>query len=352
MLSQHELEDILRRGANYREENSRLILTYYCLSVICIISIVLCCIFVFFGGEITAVFTNNKQQPKHAISGQLTQPACSTENRIPPVKVKTDEAHESRSLPSDPPAGVAVSLHNVSKLVAKKSAAPQTSEPSLFGMQLMAAHAKPEAALLLPPSSQQPALPVPRPSEIPAENPAVTPLEKDKKKPPPQAVAKTVRITQSIDITRPARDVWMRIGSFGDMGWHPDVTRNRGGVSNRQGTVRVLTIRDLGSFAETLSVYSDAGMFYAYQAAGSRLKSLALPGYSARLSVKPLAPDLSRVTWEAQIEPALNGSKASRITASKLISEIFGTGLTSLKRHMEASQEWTAIPEGPTAPSR
>lgn len=152
------------------------------------------------------------------------------------------------------------------------------------------------------------------------------------------AIDETIRVKETIEINAPADKVWAKVGNFGDMSWHPAITKTEitSGNNNEVGATRVLVLPDGGKINEVLTSRDDASMTMKYDITESVLP---LREYSATILVQPAGEGKSTVTWRSMFkrqDPA-NPPKEGQDdkTAKDTILNIFKTGLENLKKVSE-----------------
>jgi mxaD protein len=151
------------------------------------------------------------------------------------------------------------------------------------------------------------------------------------------AIDETIRMKESIEINAPAAKVWAKVGSYGDMSWHPAIAKTEvvEGKADEVGAKRVLTLQDGGKVNETLTSYDAAGMTMKYEITESVLP---VREYGASIKVEA-AGDKSVVTWRAMFkrkDPANPGAAGQDDAAAKTaVDGILKSGLANLKKVSE-----------------
>lgn len=152
------------------------------------------------------------------------------------------------------------------------------------------------------------------------------------------AIDETIRVKETIEINAPAEVVWAKVGNFGDMSWHPAITKTEisSGANNEVGATRVLVLPDGGKINEVLTTRDDGSMTMKYEITESVLP---LREYGATLLVQSAGPGKTTVTWRSMFkrkDPA-SAPKAGEDdqTAKDTIMNIFKTGLENLKKISE-----------------
>lgn len=152
------------------------------------------------------------------------------------------------------------------------------------------------------------------------------------------AIDETIRVKETIEINAPADVVWAKVGNFGEMSWHPAVTKTEitSGNNNETGATRVLVLPDGGKINEVLTSRDDGSMTMKYDITESVLP---LRDYSATILVQSAGDGKSTVTWRSMFkrkDPA-NPPQAGQDdqTAKEAILNIFKSGLENLKKVSE-----------------
>lgn len=151
------------------------------------------------------------------------------------------------------------------------------------------------------------------------------------------AIDETIRMKESIEINAPADKVWAKVGNYGDMSWHPAITKTEvtEGKADEVGAKRVLTLQDGGKVNETLTTYDAAGMTMKYEITESVLP---VRDYGATIKVEAVG-DKSIVTWRTMFkrkDPANPGAAGQDDAAAKTAVEgILKSGLANLKKVSE-----------------
>lgn len=152
------------------------------------------------------------------------------------------------------------------------------------------------------------------------------------------AIDETIRLKETIEINAPADKVWAKVGSFGDMSWHPAIAKTEvtKGKADEVGATRVLTTKDGDAINEVLTSYDAAGMTMKYEITESVLP---VREYGATLKVESTADGKTLVTWRSMFkrkDPANPGSAGQDDAAAKAaIGGIFKSGLENLKKISE-----------------
>lgn len=152
------------------------------------------------------------------------------------------------------------------------------------------------------------------------------------------AIDETIRYKDTIEVNAPADKVWAKIGNFGDMSWHPAISKTAitSGKVDEAGATRVLTTQDGGAINEVLINQDAAGMSLKYEITESVLP---VREFGATLKVESAGEGKSIVTWRAMFkrkDPANPGAAGQDDAAAKAaITGIFRSGLENIKKISE-----------------
>ena len=152
------------------------------------------------------------------------------------------------------------------------------------------------------------------------------------------AIDETIRYKETIEINASAEKVWAKVGSFGDMSWHPMIAKTAitSGKADEAGATRVLTTQDGGAINEVLINHDAGGMSLKYEITESVLP---VREYGATLKVESAGEGKTIVTWRAMFkrkDPANPGAAGQDDAAAKAaISAIFKSGLENIKKISE-----------------
>ena len=116
--------------------------------------------------------------------------------------------------------------------------------------------------------------------------------------------------------------VWARIGTFGDVSWHPlvgKVTSTGTGI----GQLRTITTIDGKQIIERLTAVDAPGRSYRYEA----ISGIPAVDYTGTLDVKPKGTG-SSVEWRVQYLP----DGQPDVLVRTIITTLLKTGLQSLKK--------------------
>jgi mxaD protein len=128
------------------------------------------------------------------------------------------------------------------------------------------------------------------------------------------------RIEKTIDINRPADDVWKVVGDFGAIStWLPAIA-----ASSFAGGVRECSIEGGGMLREEIATRDDANRRYEYTITDAPFP---LDAHGASMSVVDNGAG-STVTWITEIEPD---------DLADLMEPLFEDGIHSLKAHLESA---------------
>jgi hypothetical protein len=141
-------------------------------------------------------------------------------------------------------------------------------------------------------------------------------------------------VERSVELAATPEKVWERIGSFGDMSWHPAMfsTDNPGG--NAVGAVRVLTVGQAGgpTVTEDLLARSEEERRYRYRILEVDPAVLPVVNYTSEIAV--VAADTgSRIVWRGAFDPAPGVTDAA---ASDAVAGVYAGGLEALAKSFAA----------------
>ncbi|MCB5186568.1 SRPBCC family protein [Methylobacillus caricis] len=148
------------------------------------------------------------------------------------------------------------------------------------------------------------------------------------------ALDETLRVKEVVEIDAPADVVWEKIGSFGDMSWHPAIASTEivEGKQDEVGAARVLTLQDGGKIHEVLTGRDAEARTLKYEITESVLP---VRDYSATLTVQADGAK-SKVVWKSMFkrkDPAHPGAAGQDDkAATETITGIFQSGLANLKK--------------------
>lgn len=127
------------------------------------------------------------------------------------------------------------------------------------------------------------------------------------------------RIEKTVDIDRPADEVWKVVGDLGGISsWLPAIAESSFGDG-----VRECSMEGGGLLREEISARSDEDRSYTYSIVESPMP---IEFHEATMSVEPLG-DVSRVTWVTEIRPD---------DMAAAMEPVFSEGVISLKAHLES----------------
>lgn len=134
---------------------------------------------------------------------------------------------------------------------------------------------------------------------------------------------------RSVEVAASPEAVWKRVGSFGDMSWHPAMvsTENPGG--NASGAVRVLTVGAAGgpTVTEELTAYSEKDRRYAYRILKVDPAVLPVVNYASEIAVEA-AGSGSRIVWRGRFDPAGGVADAA---VEEAVGGVYAAGLDAVK---------------------
>ncbi|MBL8505092.1 MAG: SRPBCC family protein [Methylobacillus glycogenes] len=152
----------------------------------------------------------------------------------------------------------------------------------------------------------------------------------------------SLQVSKTITINADAQKVWALAGDFGGMqNWHPAIAstqlESRPAANGRTETVRVLTLKDGGTITENLISLDQNKMRIQYAIITSVLP---ISDYSSTITVKKLAQGKTEVHWQGHFNRAYQGKgpippDQDDDTARKVITQVYESGLASLKQKLE-----------------
>ena len=143
------------------------------------------------------------------------------------------------------------------------------------------------------------------------------------------------QLVATIEINRPAGEVWALLRDFDALRWHPrvkDVQLIRGS-NGRIGAVRSVSMRDAPAYSDELVSYQDKAMSYRYRTLTSPWP---IDRYEATLSVQPHGKQ-ARVTWRATYVPRPKLIDGSAADVRLILQAQQHDDLQNLKRLAEGS---------------
>ena len=156
-------------------------------------------------------------------------------------------------------------------------------------------------------------------------------------------IAKSLEITESIEIDAPRAKVWATVSDFHDMSWLPGVVKTTGTGGNEPDVAKRQLVLDGGAtIDESLYKYDAADMSYSYRIDNVDVKVLPVNNYSATIAVLAANGGKSKVEWRGAFyrgypnndpPPELNDD-----AALKAVSGIYRARLDSLKKKVEAAK--------------
>ena len=145
------------------------------------------------------------------------------------------------------------------------------------------------------------------------------------------------RADETITIAAPPAKVWEALKNFGDVSWHPGITKVEATGGNENGASRTITLAT-GNLVEGLDEYSDEEMTYGYRLSTENLEAFPVSFYSGKITVTA-AGDGSEVTWISRFYRADTGNfppeHLNDAAAVKAMTEFMQQGLNGLKAKVE-----------------
>ncbi len=151
--------------------------------------------------------------------------------------------------------------------------------------------------------------------------------------------AKTLKVTERIEINAKADDVWAKSGNYGDLGaWHPAVKKTEilEGDKDKKGSIRLLTLQDGGTIKERLTARDDKKKMLSYVIIEGVLP---ISHYASTFKVEPTKDGKTLVTWQGTFKRKdLSDKPAKGQTdddATNTMTAVYKAGLDNLKKITE-----------------
>lgn len=139
--------------------------------------------------------------------------------------------------------------------------------------------------------------------------------------------ASAIDLSETVDIAKPAADVWSAIADFCSIkDWHPVIAECEQFEDGGK-TMRTLTTGDGGELLEELNEMDEGGMSFSYAIIESPLP---IANYASTMTVAE-SVDGAEVTWSSSFEA--NG--VSDQEALELMTGIYRAGLDQLKGQLD-----------------
>ncbi len=152
--------------------------------------------------------------------------------------------------------------------------------------------------------------------------------------------AKTLKVTERIEINAKADDVWAKSKNYNDLGaWHPAVKKTEivEGENNKKGAIRLLTLQDGGTIKERLTAHNDKKMLLSYVIIEGVLP---VSHYASTFKVEPTKGGKAVAIWEGTFKRKDLGDKPAKgqtdADATNTMSAVYKAGLENLKKISEA----------------
>jgi len=150
------------------------------------------------------------------------------------------------------------------------------------------------------------------------------------------------KVTETIDIEKPAAEVWEVIKDFGNADWLPMVVSTESDGGNADGATRILSLGEDVKVYETLKKYNADKMSYSYKIPDKThdVKILPVNNYSSSITVTANGDSSSVVTWKGAFYRGYpNNDPPEELNdeaAVKAVTELYKAGLLHLKETLES----------------
>ncbi|HEX6827767.1 MAG TPA: SRPBCC family protein [Burkholderiales bacterium] len=146
------------------------------------------------------------------------------------------------------------------------------------------------------------------------------------------------KVTETVTIKASPDAVWAKVRDFGGLqNWHPAVASSSVTDGSKEGSVRVLTLKDGGKVEETLESMDDGAKKFSYRAKDGG--ALPVTNYSSTLTVKAGDGGTTVVEWRGAFYRAYTNNDPppdkNDEAAVKAITGVYTSGLANLKKLME-----------------
>ncbi len=151
------------------------------------------------------------------------------------------------------------------------------------------------------------------------------------------------KVTETVEIAKPAAEVWNLIKDFGNADWLPMVESTESDGANADGATRVLTLGPDTKVYETLKKYNAEKMTYSYKIPDKThdVKILPVNNYSSSLTVTATGDNSSTVTWKGAFYRGYpNNDPPEELNdeaALKAVTALYKAGLSHLKETLESN---------------
>jgi len=150
------------------------------------------------------------------------------------------------------------------------------------------------------------------------------------------------KVTETVDIEKPAAQVWEVIKDFGNADWLPMVQSTESNGGNDDGATRVLTLGPDSKVYETIKKYNAEKMMYSYKIPDKThdVKILPVNNYSSSITVTSTGDNSSTVTWKGAFYRGYpNNDPPEELNdeaALKAVTDLYKAGLSHLKETLES----------------
>jgi len=150
------------------------------------------------------------------------------------------------------------------------------------------------------------------------------------------------KVTETVDIAKPATEVWDVIKDFGNADWLPMVQSTESDGGNGDGATRILTLGPDVKVYETIKKYNAEKMMYSYKIPDKThdVKILPVNNYSSSITVTATGDNSSTVTWKGAFYRGYpNNDPPEELNdeaALKAVTELYQAGLSHLKETLES----------------
>lgn len=142
------------------------------------------------------------------------------------------------------------------------------------------------------------------------------------------------KVVETVTLNAPIDKVWVAIGNFQDMSWHPAFKKTEGKGGNDIGATRVLTLENGGQIFEKLTKYDGAGHSLSYEITEVDVKVVPVTNYAATISAKADG-DKTTVEWKSAFYRGFVNNdpppELSDEAAVNAITGVFKAGMEALK---------------------
>ncbi len=150
---------------------------------------------------------------------------------------------------------------------------------------------------------------------------------------------KTLHVVQTISIKAPLDKVWTATKDFDGLAkWHPALEKDEivKGSNNAPGAVRSLSLKGGGTIKEELVAFSEPTHSFTYRILESPLP---VASYQSTFKLTPGKGDTTVITWSGRFKRknAADSPPEDQTdeAAKKVITGIYSSGLTNLKKQLE-----------------